>query len=404
MTVDIPDDEAPTSPKDEIVPAGGGGSPSPPVDAEALARQHQRETYEFLQRLRMVTGGPWVTYVLVAANVVVYLVNVASGIDFLAPSAEKLVGWGAEYGPRTLNGEWWRMLSSAFLHAGLVHVAVNMYALWVVGPLAERLLGHSGFAVLYTLTAITGAIASLWWNPSVIGVGASGAVCGVIGGLLGIAISRNATIPGRFLAALRRSVTNVLLINLVIGIAFPFIDNAAHLGGFAGGTLLGYLLSRPIEPGRRHNLTIRDVVVFVVLGGVSTLLFLGLPEPPSDFVAMHAEFIAKEERVVERANELEGELRDGVISREDFVRRWRSDVDDEWVTVVDRLAAAHGLTGEVAERHELFLEVARLRQEELQLSAELNGSTETLEERVEIERKLGRIRERMREATRREPE
>lgn len=191
----------------------------------------------------------WVTDLLVASNVLVLGWMVLAGVSAFFPDVS-LVAWGANYGPLTRGGEWWRMVSSMFVHAGIVHLGFNMYALLIAGRLVERLYGHLGYALLYLVAGIAGSAASALTPPEVPSVGASGAVFGVFGALLAFLIRRRALLPPGVLLPLRRSVLTVIAFNVAFGFAVPGIDNAAHLGGLAGGFVAGVLLAPSLDGER----------------------------------------------------------------------------------------------------------------------------------------------------------
>jgi membrane associated rhomboid family serine protease len=109
-----------------------------------------------------------ITSVLLALNVVIFGLMLASGIDPMRPSIDSLIQWGANYGPKTTQGEWWRLFTCMFLHIGILHLLFNMLALWNVGGFMERLLGSTGFVVLYLLAGLLGSVASVAWNPFVV--------------------------------------------------------------------------------------------------------------------------------------------------------------------------------------------------------------------------------------------
>lgn len=162
------------------------------------------------------------TQVLIGINVVAYLLTLVSN--------DRLILDYGMFGAAVAAGEWWRLLTAPFLHAGLWHVGLNMFALWILGSLIEPLLGRWRFVAVYLVSALAGAVASYaFGNPGVISVGASGAVFGLLG----------ATIVA--LRKLNRDVSGVLVllvINLVLGFVFPGIDWRAHLGGLLAGMLL----------------------------------------------------------------------------------------------------------------------------------------------------------------------
>ncbi len=187
------------------------------------------------------------TAILIAINVVVFLAMAAS-LHSASPSPDKLIRWGANFGPLTLDGQWWRLLTSAFLHANFLHIALNMWAFLNLGILAELLFGRRSFVLLYLFCALGGSIASVWWHTAVVGVGASGAIFGIAGALLpALAFQRNR----RLRAAMRGNLTSIAIFvfyNIAFGAAASHIDNAAHLGGLVTGAILGALLpSGPVR-------------------------------------------------------------------------------------------------------------------------------------------------------------
>jgi membrane associated rhomboid family serine protease len=174
--------------------------------------------------------------VLVVLNLAVYLLTWLSG-DRL------LVDFGM-LGVAIAAGEWWRLLTAPFLHAGLWHVGLNMFALWVLGSQLEPLLGRWRFVTVYLLSALGGATASYVFSaPTALSVGASGAVFGLL---------------GAFFVALRRldrdtsGVVALLAVNVALGFVFPGIDWRAHLGGLLVGALVttGFVYG----PARRRTL------------------------------------------------------------------------------------------------------------------------------------------------------
>jgi len=136
---------------------------------------------DFQGTLRTLTPRFWVTPLLMGLNLVVFGAMVVAGVHFLSPTSESLVRWGADFGPLTSNGQWWRLVSATFLHVGIIHLAFNMYVLWDIGGLVERLVGNAAFLALYLLAGVFGSLASLIWNPLVVSAGASGAVFGRFG-------------------------------------------------------------------------------------------------------------------------------------------------------------------------------------------------------------------------------
>jgi|SRR5271157_554892 len=170
------------------------------------------------------------------------------------PSIEALLDWGGNFGPYVaVDHEYWRLFASMFLHVGLLHLLFNMWCLLAAGPMIERFFDNLGFAVIYVISGIGGALASTAFHPLQVSAGASGAIFGIFGELFGFLAVQHRTVPAALLKPLRASADSFVAFNIVFGLMSPQIDNAAHLGGLATGFVCGLLLHRrlPIVPGRR---------------------------------------------------------------------------------------------------------------------------------------------------------
>lgn len=166
----------------------------------------------------------------------------------------QLVEWGSNVGRLTLHGQWWRLVTSLFLHGSILHLAFNMLALWQVGQLVERLFGSLRFTALYMIAGVCGSVASVMWNAHVNSVGASGAIFGIVGGLFAFMQRENSGVPPTVVQDLRGSLLPFLVFNLAAGFLYPHTDNAAHIGGLAGGWLAGHFLARSLHvPAERRN-------------------------------------------------------------------------------------------------------------------------------------------------------
>jgi rhomboid protease GluP len=231
-----------------------------------LQEQH-RKFQENMQKLAPKTR---VTPLLIAANVVVFLALVAAGAGFVQSSGVVELRFGSDYGPLTWGGQPWRLITAAFIHFGVIHLAFNMYALFNGGSITERLYGSARFAVIYLLAALSGNVASGWWDATRNSAGASGAVFGVFGALLVFVWRRPADIPREILLRVRSGALLMCVYSLAMGVALPHIDNAAHVGGLLGGALAGLLLVRPFEPEARA--VARPWRVLAVAAGLCALL------------------------------------------------------------------------------------------------------------------------------------
>ena len=186
---------------------------------------------------------PTVTYALLAINGVVWLATMFAGFAQTdSGRLDVLRNFGAMYGPYVANGEYWRLFTAMFLHAGIWHLAGNSFVLFIFGQQVERIYGPTRFVLLYVLSGLSGSVASYLLNPLVTGVGASGAIFGVMGALAAFLLARRETLGEMG----RQSLTGLLVIavfNLIYGFTQPNVDNWAHIGGLAAGFLIGVALA-----------------------------------------------------------------------------------------------------------------------------------------------------------------
>src|SRR6185295_13914943 len=179
-----------------------------------------------------------VTYVLLLAIAAVYVLQVLRG--------DALIAAYANYGPATLHGQWWRLVTSMFLHGGLFHLAVNAWALYQLAGLFESWLGSPALLLVYFISGIAGSLASalVTSEPS---VGASGAIFGLLGALIGFLLKHRDRLTPQA-KSLMMQLVGWAVINVVLGFSIKGIDNAAHLGGCAAGLLCGLIMPEPPHP------------------------------------------------------------------------------------------------------------------------------------------------------------
>jgi rhomboid protease GluP len=134
---------------------------------------------ELHAKLKGLTPTFIITPCLVGLNVLVFCLMVASGVSIMDPELSDLLRWGANYGALSLGPEPWRVVTSMFVHIGVIHLLFNMWCLWSLGRLAERLMGNWNYLVLYLLSGVGGSLVSLWLHPQLVSAGASGAIFGV---------------------------------------------------------------------------------------------------------------------------------------------------------------------------------------------------------------------------------
>lgn len=226
------------------------------------------------QRLTKVT----LTKLLIAINVLVFAAMLIGGAGFLhSPNGIQLT-WGANFGPATQDGEWWRLFTAMFLHFGAIHLALNCYALWDAGQLAERMYGHGRFLAIYLLSGLGGNLLSLvvQGNSAVSG-GASGAIFGMYAAVLVFLWRERAAIHPYEFRWLFGGGCAFTVLTVLLGFAIPGIDNVAHIGGFITGLLASIIFSQTITARVMPMKYSVGAVLATLLACV--LLFKNMPPP-----------------------------------------------------------------------------------------------------------------------------
>jgi membrane associated rhomboid family serine protease len=177
-----------------------------------------------------------------------------------------LVQYGAKWGPFIQAGDWWRLVTPVFLHGGILHLAMNTWVLLDLGPGVEGLYGRSKFWVMYVLCGIGGAVASYVWSPNSVSIGASGAIFG----LIGVMIGRSYQYRGTHVSPERGMFVRWAVYMLLFGLIIPGIDNAAHVGGLIVGLAMGYFVTdMPAEETQQASMWRVLQVAAVLLVAVS---------------------------------------------------------------------------------------------------------------------------------------
>ncbi len=187
------------------------------------------------------------TYLFLALNFLIFLLMELSGGT---TNEATLLAFGVKSNAAIDGGEFWRFLTPVFIHIGLLHLAFNSYALWIVGQQVERLYGSARFVLLYVLMGAAGAAGSYLYHPNALSAGASGAIFGLFGVLLIFGIRHRQRVPAFFRRAVRVGILPIIVINLIIGFSIPAIDNAAHIGGLVAGVVLAAFVGFK-QPGER---------------------------------------------------------------------------------------------------------------------------------------------------------
>ena len=201
---------------------------------------------------------------LIVINVIIFVLMMLSGVDEFSPSIESLIKWGANYRRLTLDGEQWRLLTSVFLHIGVIHLLFNLYALAFIGKRLEPVLGPLRFSLVYLCCGIAASITSIAMHDDLVSAGASGAIFGMFGVYLALLALKAIDFDGRSKVML--NLVALLAYNLVFGFFTEMVDNAAHLGGLFAGFAIALFCKGDLvkEEGYRRgyfNLTFATIGV-----------------------------------------------------------------------------------------------------------------------------------------------
>ncbi len=248
------------------------------------------------------TTDYFVTPILLNMTLGVFLLMVLLGVDFFAPSAESLVYWGANCRTMTLDGQLWRLFTSIFLHIGIFHLLMNMYALIYIGLLLEPYLGKTRFLWAYLITGLVASLSSLCWNQLTISAGASGAIFGLYGVFLALLTTK----------LLHKSAKKAFLTSILIFISYNIIyglkensgiDNAAHIGGLLSGFVIGYAFIPSLKNFESRKLKISTVAVLCFFTLAASLFaYKTLPNDIGKYEKEIQKFVSMEAKALEVFN------------------------------------------------------------------------------------------------------
>jgi rhomboid protease GluP len=220
--------------------------------------QNQWDSFnKFISSIK-ITNKSSVSIIIIALNILVFIIMVFAGLGFISFDGQDLYAWGANYRPAVVNGQWWRLLTNIFLHGGLMHLIFNMYGLLFVSIFLEPILGRVKFIIAYILCGLLASLASIWWHPATLSVGASGAIFGLYGVLTALLTTNKADANSKKGVLINNAI--FIGINLIIGFTGG-IDNAAHIGGLLAGFIIGYIMYFFIDepkPTRKYKKRIKS--------------------------------------------------------------------------------------------------------------------------------------------------
>lgn len=294
-------------------------------------------------RLRQQVSEIRVTKFLIAANLLVFVAMLFSGAGLWHSQNGVQLAWGANFGPATQDGQWWRLGSALFLHFGVLHLGLNMWALWDGGQWVERMFGHARFVAIYLGAGLAGNLASIVFHAGhAVSGGASGAIFGVYGALLAYLWLHRREIHRREFRWLFGAVLVFSALTIAFGLAVPGIDNAAHMGGLAAGLLLGLaLVPRPGGAARR-------AAAVVLLAGAVAGLLAALPRPEyrwQDEQAARREigdFLREDAAIIANWNRLLAAGERNGLSFDELANRIERDVSARYQRSFEELSALPG--------------------------------------------------------------
>ena len=282
-----------------------------------------------------------VTVAVVGMNVLVFAAMLVYGAGLWHSPNNIQLAWGASFGPATKDGEWWRLGTAMFLHFGLVHLALNMWALWDSGRLVERLYGSGRFAITYFCSGLAGNLLSLIvQGDHAVSGGASGAIFGVYGALLVWLWRERRTVHPTEFRWLFGGAAAFSAATIGFGLLIAGIDNVAHIGGLASGALIGTALASPTPAGRHGRWLAAGTFVLVVAA-----LIANIPAPSyrwSEEVRAREEvreFVATDQRINKRWREILDTGRREGASFEELAGRIEADITLEYRKSFEQLSA-----------------------------------------------------------------
>lgn len=224
-----------------------------PLQSDSNYFNAEQANQEFKEKIAQLPQAAPVAWSLLAINILLYLLVAYTGKSWFSFSPDYLISMGGNFSALTTEGQWWRMLSATFLHGGLIHVAFNMYALYSFGIMAERLFGSRAFLGIYLLSGLAGSAGTLLFSPTAVGVGASGAIFGIMGALIAFLSTDKSFLSE---GARKQILTSFMIYgsySLMQGFRHTGIDNAAHIAGLLAGLCLGWLTGEPLRLRRGES-------------------------------------------------------------------------------------------------------------------------------------------------------
>lgn len=324
------------------------------------------------------TKGFFITPILLDLNILLFILLIIGGANIISPDSQSLLNWGANYKPLTLGGEWWRLITNCFLHIGVIHLLMNMYALLYIGVLLEPFLGRTRFIIAYLLTGVTASVTSLWWHDLTISAGASGAIFGMYGVFLAMLTTNLIEKTAR--KAMLTSIGVFVGYNLIFGLQGG-IDNAAHIGGLLGGLIIGYAFIPSLKKPHKSKLKFGTLGLLCILIPVSSFVICkNISNDIGIYETKMKEFVAMESKALEIYNMPENTPNDKILSeiKNKGIYNWTENI--KLINSFKEL----DLPNEIVMRNKILKEYCelRLKSNELLYKA-ISENTENYQEKLE---------------------
>ena len=337
-----------------------------PSTIEAVSADLQTYNHE----LRKTGGTPWVTAILILANVAVFAAMAVSIGTIFGFNILQLALWGGNGGSLIAKGEWWRLGSAIFIHGDWLHLLLNLWVLWSVGRLTERLYGSWVYAAIYVSAGILGCLASLVWDPTVVSVGASGAIFGIVGAFVAYLPHPRTRVPSALVRSYLLPTLIFVAFNVIGGFVSPGIDNAGHVIGLLSGFVIGWIFAQSLDSragARGLAPRMMTAAIVIAVSAMSALLYLGAFENqatvPEQYFAARSWYTAGEIENQQAWAGLESAAATGTISTAALAQAFEDKVVPFWIEAERRTKEDDaGLTGEMAAFAVLTLDFIQARQ------------------------------------------
>ena len=347
------------------------------------AQEEVKQAEEINKVLNLSAGNLYVTYGIIGINVMVFALMAFSGVDIMSPTVIDIIKWGGNHKDYTHAGEWWRIFTSMFEHIGILHLLLNMYALYSLAAYLEPMLGKIRYVSAYLTTGIAAGLISLWWHKDldIVSAGASGAIFGMYGVMLALLLTN--LIPKHVRNGLLQSILIFVGYNIFYGLKpNSGIDNSAHIGGFVSGLAVGFLFYFSLRKKESGNSGLSLSAGFLAVAAIAIYLVVGSGEKNDD---------AKFNRSLNKFSEMElkalSPYRDTTLTNTQLFEALRNESLPAWKKAEEALTTVseEKLSTKVKEKYKDFLEYCRLRIQETELrvkswSEDTNNYDDEIEE------------------------